>query len=52
MLLPSIFTKLNKKIKRREEAEPQGQVLAKRTYRGAERTNNKNVSGKKRLNFS
>ena len=32
-LLPSIFTKANKKTKRREKAEPQGQGLAKRTCR-------------------
>ena len=33
-LLPSIFTKANQKIKKREKAEPQGQALAKRTCRG------------------
>ena len=40
-LLPSIFTKANQKIKKREEAEPQGHALAKRTYRREERTNKK-----------
>ena len=48
LLLPSIFPKVNKKIKKREEADPQGQVLAKRNCRGAKRTNNKNVSEKER----
>ena len=42
-LLPSIFTKVNlKRRKKREEAEPQGQALAKRTCRGGE-TNKKNM---------
>ena len=47
-LLPSIFTKVNKKIKKREDAEPQAQALVKRTCRGAKRTNEKNVRGKER----
>ena len=34
-LLRSIFTKVNKK-KKKEEAEPQGQALAKRTCRGGQ----------------
>ena len=30
-ILPSIFTKANQKVRKREEAEPHGQALAKRT---------------------
>ena len=37
-----------KKIKKREEAEPQGQALAKRTCRGGETNKQKNVISKER----
>ena len=43
-LLPSIFTKVNKNIKKREEAEPQGQALAKRTCRGGQNEQTKKMS--------
>ena len=39
-LLPSIFSKVNKK-KKKKEAEPQGQVLAKRTCSGVIQDNEK-----------
>ena len=37
-----------KKIKKREEAEPQGQALAKRTCRGGRNEQTKNVISKER----
>ena len=46
-LLPSIFTKVNKK-KKTEEAEPQGQALAKRTCRGGVKQTNKEMSLERR----
>ena len=46
--LPFIFTKVNKKIKKREEAEPHGHALATRASRGVKRTNRKKFSVKKR----
>ena len=36
-----MFTKVNENIKKREEAEPQGQALAKGTCKGVKRANAK-----------
>ena len=40
-MLPSIFTRANQKIKKREELKPQGKALGKRTCLGVKRTNKK-----------
>ena len=47
--LISIYIYMHQRDKteeKKEEVEPQGQALVKRTRRGEKRTNKKNVSGK------